>query len=338
MIRAALAALALLCQTFQQPVAKATGCEIQTVQSFTTACQAQQPVFRARIDLVRVDALVTRDGTPVHGLAASDFEVRDNGVLQRVTAVDAIEAVQLGVVFDASGSMTGDRLALARTATADLLASLQPGDTFSVVAFGDQVGRVAGAETSPGDAARALERVRAAGATALVDAVYAGIIEAGSKPGPKLLLVMTDGRNNASWLQAADVIDVARRLETVIYPVAIGLGAYARRAPERTSQWFPRRPELDHEWKGVVSPSYRTADSVALLRIAAERTGGRQIAAEWDSSLGTVFRGILDEYRQRYILSFTPENVARGDGWHALEVKVKRRGVTIRARTGYWAG
>ena len=80
------------------------------------------------------------------------------------------------------------------------------------------------------------------------------------------------------------------------------------------------------------------ADHLALLRAIAEQTGGRQIDAQWDTTLDTVFQQILREYRQRYILSFAPEGVASGDGWHALDVKVKRRGAVVRARTRYWAG
>ena len=70
----------------------------------------------------------------------------------------------------------------------------------------------------------------------------------------------------------------------------------------------------------------------------ADETGGRFVKAEWDSSLGETFQRILREYRQRYILTFTPEGVQTGDGWHALEVKVKRRGALVRARSRYWAG
>ena len=113
--------------------------------------QDLQPTFRARTELVRVDVLVTDGGAPVPGLTAADFELRDNGVGQRVTAAGAVEAVQLGVVLDVSGSMTGERLAIARKATTDLLGRLTRGDRFAVVAFGDQVGRV-GKRPAPFDA------------------------------------------------------------------------------------------------------------------------------------------------------------------------------------------
>lgn len=285
--------------------------------SIVCGAAAQQPVFRARTELVRIDALVTDDGNPVTGLTADDFEVRDNGVPQRVTAAGAVEAVQLGVVLDISGSMTGERLEIARTATADLLYRLARGDRFAIVAFGDQVARLTTPGVSVFDASMALAQMRAGGGTALLDGLYAGILHADQGPGPKLLVLMTDGRNNSSWLSGTSVIDSARRHETVIYPVAVG---------------------VDRKWTAGVTPLRRTSDSLALLEVIAEQTGGRAVEAEWNTRLGEVFQQILREYRQRYILTFTPEGVATGDGWHTLDVKVKRRGALVRARTRYWTG
>jgi Ca-activated chloride channel family protein len=278
---------------------------------------SSQPVFRAGTELVRIDALVTDDAVPVEGLTAHDFEVRDNRVAQTVEAITTIESVQLGVVLDASGSMTGERMALARRATSDLLGQLTQADRFSVVAFGDQVGIVANRGTSVAEAVAALESVRAGGGTALLDATFAGILAADGGDGPKLLLVLTDGGNNASWLLAGAVIDAARRHETAVYPVAV---------------------DPDRRWPIRVGWFRRTSDSLALLQVIADQTGGRQVDASWDRSLGDVFRTILNEYRQRYILSFTPTGVGSGDGWHDLEVRVKRRGATVRARTRYWSG
>lgn len=300
---------------------------------------AQQPSFRARTELVRLDVLVTDDGLPVAGLTAADFEVRDNGVAQRVAAVGAIDAVQLAVVLDTSGSMTGDRLELARSATTELLRQLTPHDSVAVLAFGSQTGRIAARGASVDAALAALGRLTAAGSTSLVDGVYAGILEAGHEPGPKLVLVMTDGRNNSSWLKAADVIDIARRQETVVYPVAVGaIDGVNEAAARRAGSPLPTAMGADKAWRANATPSFRTNDSLALLRVIAEETGGRPIQAEWNRELGSVFRRILDEYRQRYILSFTPEGVGTDDGWHTLEVRVKRRGAQVRARTRYWSG
>jgi len=290
---------------------------------------AQQPTFRARTELVRIDALVTDDGAPVTGLAASDFEVRDNGIRQRVTAAGTVEAVQLGVVLDVSQSMAGDRLEIARAATSNLLDQLARGDRFAIVAFADQIARVAKPGASVADATTALETIRAGGGTALVDGLYAGILQSDQGPGPKLLVLMTDGRNNSSWLSGTSVIDTARRHETVIYPVAVAGGRVA------TPGLHYRGGDADT----FVTPLGKSDnDHLALLQVIAEQTGGRQINAQWNDTLGVVFQQILREYRQRYILTFTPENVKTGDGWHELSVKVKRRGAIVRARSRYWAG
>jgi len=280
------------------------------------AAQPPQPTFRASTELVRIDALVTGKGGPIAGLTSADFEVKDNGVVQKIQAISTVAAVQLGVVLDVSGSMSGERMEIARTATLDLLAKLAGSDRFAVVASGDQVARV----TTPGapvaDAGAALASIRAGGATALVDGIYGGIIEAAQSPGPTLLVVMTDGRNNASWLTGGGIVDAARRHEAVIYPVAVS---------------------IDPGWTTGVLAERQTRDSLALLHVLAEETGGRTLTAEWNRRLGEVFTQILGEYRQRYIITFTPEGVAGGSGWHALSVRVKRRGASVRARSGYWS-
>jgi hypothetical protein len=50
-----------------------------------------------------------------------------------------------------------------------------------------------------------------------------------------------------------------------------------------------------------------------------------------------VFLKILDEFRQRYLISYSPTGVAP-DGWHRLDVRVKGRRLTVKSRTGYQAG
>ncbi len=288
----------------------------------------QEPLFRVRTEGVRIDALVTDDGAPVAGLTASDFEVRDNGIRQRVTAAGTVASLQLGVVLDVSGSMTGERLEIAREATSDLLDQLKRGDRFAIVAFADQIARVGAPGASVADATTALETIRAGGGTAMVDGLYAGILQSDQGPGPKLLVLMTDGRNNSSWLSGTSVVDSARRRETVIYPVAVAAGRGGSRV----------RPLYGAPATAVTPLGKSDNDQLALLQVIAEQTGGRQIDAQWNSTLGAVFTQILREYRQRYILTFTPEGVGTADGWHTLDVKVKRRGAMVRARSRYWAG
>jgi hypothetical protein len=55
------------------------------------------------------------------------------------------------------------------------------------------------------------------------------------------------------------------------------------------------------------------------------------------TDLADRFVAILDEFRQRYLVSYTPHGVRAG-GWHRLEVRIKGRKVAVKARAGYLAG
>jgi hypothetical protein len=65
-------------------------------------------------------------------------------------------------------------------------------------------------------------------------------------------------------------------------------------------------------------------------------TAGRLLEIERNANLGSIFLGVLEEFRHRYLLSYTPRGVQAG-GWHRLDVRVKRA-ATVKARPGYLAG
>jgi hypothetical protein len=71
-----------------------------------------------------------------------------------------------------------------------------------------------------------------------------------------------------------------------------------------------------------------------FLREITALTGGRLFEIEKTVNLAATFVSILDEFRHRYLVSYTPSGVVRG-GWHKLEVRVKGRRVTVKARPGY---
>jgi VWFA-related protein len=74
-----------------------------------------------------------------------------------------------------------------------------------------------------------------------------------------------------------------------------------------------------------------------FLRDVTSFTGGRLFEVEKTANLGSIFLNVLEEFRQRYLVSYTPRGVAK-DGWHKLEVRVKNRRATVKARPGYLAG
>ncbi len=301
----------------------------------------QQPTFRAATEMVRIDTLVERDGKPVTGLTADDFTVLDNGAPQRIVTIKQMEAVAVGVALDTSGSMEGDRFARAQAATLALLGQLRPDESSVVIGFADLTARLIPAGTPPADRERLLNSVVSAGSTALGDGAYAAVIACDTGPGSKLLVVLTDGRNNSGWLGGRDVIDAARRHEVVIYPVGVGV--------DTSGMKFTPRPVLDPRLQsGTETRAYNEAaaarvavaggDALKFLEVVARQTGGRAIRADWTDDLSVTFRAILQEFRQRYIIAFAPEGVGRGDGWHTLEVRLRKtvKG-EVHSRAGYWS-
>jgi VWFA-related protein len=74
-----------------------------------------------------------------------------------------------------------------------------------------------------------------------------------------------------------------------------------------------------------------------FLKELTDQTGGRLFSIESTKGLSAIFLEVLDEFRQRYLLSYSPAGVSR-DGWHTLTVRVKGRSADVRARPGYLAG
>ena len=275
---------------------------------------AQRPTFSAVTDVVRVDALVESGGRPVTGLTAADFAVEDAGVAQTIALLPSTAPLSIATVLDVSGSVTDNQLVAIGHGVQAIAGALGPGDRQSVYGFAARPRALDPRTALSVD--RVAEALRRSGGahTALFDALHTAIVRADRGSGGALVIVLTDGQDNGSWLDAQAVIDAAQRHETAI--CAIGL----------------RDPSLP-------TPRLAPVTAQAGLRVLTaltERTGGRLVHADRRTALAPLFAAMLHDYRQRYILSFTPTGVARGDGWHPLTVRLRGRRGTVHARSGYW--
>jgi VWFA-related protein len=113
-----------------------------------------------------------------------------------------------------------------------------------------------------------------------------------------LLLVFSDGVDTSSWLSPASVLETAKRGQVVSYAVSVG-GSRNR-----------------------------------FLRDLVSLTGGSLLEIDSTGDLDRAFGRILEEFRHRYVLSYRPKGV-QADGWHQIDVRVRRPGVAVKARTGY---
>ena len=261
---------------------------------------AMQPTFSSRVEGVRIDVLVT-DGTrkPVRGLSAQDFVIRDNGVPQTVDVVSFGElSLNVGLTVDLSDSVAGARHEQLRRASRALTASLLPADQVSLITFNWVVTMRCPLTTDHGCVDEELAGASPRGETALVDGVFAGMTMGDRDAGRSLQMVFSDGLDTASFLDTDRVLDLGRRSDVVVYPIVT---------------------------KGA---------KPAFLEELADLSGGRQYEVDRNQELSSTFKEILDEFRFRYLLTYTPRDVPKG-GWHKIDVRVNRPGARVKARPGY---
>jgi len=280
----------------------------------------QTPRFRTGVAAVRVDALVTDGKRPVAGLTAASFELKDNGVTQRITEVQ-YENLPLNVIcaLDVSSSVSGAPLARLKTALAALIDALADRDRAALLTFSGAV-HLHSSLTNDRSRLRALTaEMRAGGTTSFYDAAFAGLAMREADNGRTMLLLFSDGDDTSSWLSARKLVAAARQADVVVYPVTIPIG------PK-----YGRGNDSFNDHVKVVDPSQR------LLEVLAEDTGGRVFFARDDDSLTQTFLSVLAEFRQRYVLTYEPTGVDAG-GWHDVEVKLKGKSGQVTARRGYFA-
>ena len=291
-----------------------------------------QTVFRTRVDAVRVDVLVTRGSRPVAGLTAADFELRDSGVLQQVEAV-ALEEVPLNLLLalDVSGSMADEPMNHLKEAAHAAVASLSASDRASVLTFSHVVQQRIPWSADIAAIRRAIDSLEGIGSTSLTDAAFAALTMREGVDGRMLVLLFTDGVDTASWLDPLAVIDAAKRSDLVVVAVWLDspanrtgtkgiLGDYIKAVPPATVRdWFEHEPQLLRE---------------DFLPTLADQTGGDVIVASQSRDLQAVFLKIVAEFKTRYVLTYSPQNVAPS-GWHPIEVRLKDKRGEVRARRGY---
>jgi Ca-activated chloride channel homolog len=281
------------------------------------------PTFPAAVESVYVDAFVLRDGQPVSGLAAADFEIVDQGILRRPELVRAPDGAGMPLVavlaFDVSASVSGTKLRALQVAGAAFLSNLADADEASLLTFNEEVAWVVPPTTDKARVARALATLEPRGGTAVYDALYAAA-RAPVSPARTLVVVFSDGEDNASWLQEDEVKATLARSNALVHVVGLVPPKGQTTTLSQESAWRVQMAESRH---------------VRLLRQLAESTGGAFWPADSAERLRAVFAEIAAAMRHRYVLRFEPSDADR-PGWHPLEIRLKGRAGELRARRGYW--
>ena len=286
---------------------------------------AQDPpqiIFKSSVDLVTISAAVRSGrGKVVRDLKKADFEVLDSG--SRVEIKDFYSGdspISLAILLDISGSMAvGGNIDRAREAIGMTAANLRDQqDEAALFTFDSKLQEVVGFTSD-------MQRVRARslegkpwGITSLFDAIEETARLVGERANKhRALLVITDGVDTGSRLTAAQVSGIASLIDVPVYLLAVVNPA-------------------DHpEGEFQARPSDARFSQQGELADLSRWTGGDLHYASVPSHLVEAVRDILTELRFQYLITFEPS--AR-PGWHPIEIRTRKRDLTVHARGGYMSG
>jgi len=276
--------------------------------------------FKSAVDLVRISAVVRdRKGRFVRDLTVDDFHVLDDGQKRPIADFrhDLSAGISLTLLFDVSGSMEA-RLANAREAASHLLSWIDKDkDEAAIFAFDTRLVQLTpftkGLQVLPPE----LDLMTPFGATGLHDAIAQTAKRLDGREGRRrAVIVLTDGRDNASRLTASEVSGIASAIDVPVY--VIGLV-----------------PSIDNPSAPASVNSAAQAAVVGSLADLAGWTGGHSYFASTPGERSAVARQIVDELRHQYLIAFESSGKP---GWHPLVVQARDKDLTVRARSGYFAG
>jgi Ca-activated chloride channel family protein len=294
-----------------------SGLALIVVAAVSSAPQQQPPIFKAGVQTVPLFATVTdASGRLIPDLAKEDFEIFDNNKPQAVTSfVNDVQPIKVVVMLDESGSMVNNIVRVKEGAEQFLL-RLLPDDRARIGSFEDKMIVSPEFTGDRNDLIQFLkDKLQYGNGTRLWDAVDFSMSALSELDGRRVVLVFTDGGDDPGPGKHVSYGSVLKRAQAEGYMVyAIGFHSKCR--------------------CGSGGRMIETDPDPSLKKIAAE-SGGGYFELREGADLSSTFTRVAQELHSQYVIGFTPESM---DGkLHALQLRVKRPGMTARARKSYVA-
>lgn len=302
-----------------------------TVEPATAASEAKQDPAEQRkmgtdldgpvivnTDLITLTVTVTDTyGRYVSGLTKNAFTLLDQKTPQEITFFsDDDSPVSVGVIFDVSGSMSGDKVKKAREALSKFIQTSHNSDEYFLIGFNSRAQLLLD-KTRDGNAVLdKLMFVETKNNTALYDACYLGVekVQRGAHP-KRALLLISDGQDNNSRYTFNELRRLLKESDVVLYGVGILSGADAGSS-------------LGMEGQGIL-------DELANV------SGGKAFFPRSAVEMDDIFEQIALELRHQYSIGYKPNNFVNDGKWHKIKVKVTPpRGLPklfVRSKEGYFA-
>jgi len=262
------------------------------------------PPVRPTIEFTLTDT----NPTP-HDMTIDELQVVEDGVPQKLEAFqEATTPVSIVFALDASGSMKKAAEPL-KAAARSFVEQVRPEDSLATLLFSDKVRFEHDLTTRRDWSLDAINHYVANGGTALYDAVYDSLSRLKGIEGRRIVIVMTDGRdeNNpgtapGSAHSFAEVLEHLKKVDATVFTVGLG-------------------PKIDRP----------VLDQLAAV------SGGEAYFPQDVSVLATDFNRILETLRRRYVISYTSTNSTRDGAWRKVDITSVRSGISVASRGGYFA-
>lgn len=257
-------------------------------------------------------SVADKNGKLVTNLQQNSFKVFENGVEQPIKLFRHEDVpISLGIIVDNSGSMKEKRQKV-EVASVDLVKASNPHDEVFIVNFNDEAYLDVEFTNNIKKMEEGIARIDSRGGTAMREAISMSIdyLKEKGKNHKKVLLVVTDGNDNASTISLERLVDRARQNEVLIY--SIGL--------------------LDEE-------EHREAKSAKrALNALTHESGGLAFFPKAVAEVDAIALQVAHEIRNQYTIAYSPLNEARDGTFRQIKVMVTGPGhPQVRTRTGYYA-
>ncbi len=324
-----LSCCALTCATSAIIHAQETAQPKPTVEPTSSAAEAKQDPQRktgadldgpviVNTDLITLTVTVTDTyGRYVSGLTKNAFTLLDQKTPQEITYFsDDDSPVSVGVIFDVSGSMSGDKVKKAREALSKFIQTSHNSDEYFLIGFNSRAQLLLD-KTRDGNAVLdKLMFVETKNNTALYDACYLGVekVQRGAHP-KRALLLISDGQDNNSRYTFNELRRLLKESDVVLYGIGILSGADAGSS-------------LGMEGQGIL-------DELSNV------SGGKAFFPRSAVEMDDIFEQIALELRHQYSIGYRPNNFVNDGKWHKIKVRVTPpRGLPklfVRSKEGYFA-
>jgi Ca-activated chloride channel homolog len=276
-----------------------------------------------RVDEVTVFFTATDGHKFVQDLTQENIRVTDDHM--PVTRISAFGhqhelPLRLGLLVDTSASVNPRFRFEQQAATQFLRKMVRRGlDRAFVLGFADHPSLTQDDSDDPEQLAAGVAALRNGGGTALFDAIYSACEKLSTaKTGEteaRILIVLSDGDDNSSWITLRRAIEMAQMRDITIY-------AINTRIESSDSVYL----------QGV-------ARSDAAMKELAAQTGGRSFVEVSNWEVTRAFSVIEEEMRNRYSVSYQPGNLEENGRFRRIEIVAERSGrrFRIHARKGYYA-